>query len=292
MTTVSLRFSPRSQVNLTFGDVHLSPGVAAHRMTLPVLVSGDWPATEPTAAAPVLLIGTAWTDQPYFHWLAGIEPQVLTMRSYPTNEELVISLTDEQLIALERARGADDIGLLIKLQATLLTSFEGVHPITQGESNFRIQRARWLELLDHIGSEVGILVRVPSPLTDSAQELPPRASADDAASLTQAAARLRQARAELRDGQWEHSVATCRRVLENIARLVIFPQAKSFATVLAAERTQEQRWAAIYYDIKSMASAAHHDDGTTSDFVWVREDAEAMLAATAGLLRKFTSHTQ
>jgi len=117
----------------------------------------------------------------------------------------------------------------------------------------------------------------------------PATSADDAPSLAQAAARLRQARAELRDGQWEHSVATCRRVLENIARLVSVPTAASMDDVSAQKRTQDQRWAAVFNDLKSLASAAHHDDVTTDGFAWGRADAEAVLAATAGLLRLYTA---
>jgi len=38
-----------------------------------------------------------------------------------------------------------------------------------------------------------------------------------------------------------------------------------------------------------MASAAHHNDSTTTGFTWTRADAEAMLAATAGLLVRFTA---
>lgn len=269
------------------GDVHLSPGLGAHRMTLPVQVAGAWlPTQEATAKiTPVLLIGTVWTSQP-FRWLAGIEPQVLTLRDYPVGEELVVSLSDEQLIALGRARGAGDILLRIKLQ--VLTSFEGGYPLAQEDLPLRIPRSRWLEMLDQVGSEVGILVRVPSPLTDSALEAPPAASAETAASLSQAAARLRLARAELLDGQWEQCVRTCRLVLDNIGLLVAtLPSEKSVTTMPSKQRTQDQRWAAIYYDVKSMASAAHHDDATTNDFVWFRADAEAILAATAGLLRKF-----
>ena len=52
---------------------------------------------------------------------------------------------------------------------------------------------------------------------------------------------------------------------------------------------QDQRWAAIYYGVKSMASAAHHDDYSTLGFVWQRADAEAILAATTGLLLRFTA---
>lgn len=38
-----------------------------------------------------------------------------------------------------------------------------------------------------------------------------------------------------------------------------------------------------------MASAAHHDDETTSGFTWNRIDAEAILATTAGLVAHFTA---
>ena len=288
--TASLSFHPLGQVHLALGDVHVSPGWGTHRMTLPIQVTGTWLSSEETkATTPVLLIGTVWTDQPSFRWVAGIEPQVLAVRGYQVGEELVISLSDEQLIALEGARGDGDITFILKLQATLLTPLEGVHSVAHEETTLRIPRARWMELLDQVGSEVGVLIRVPSPLTDSALEQPPTASAEDATSLSQATARLRQARAELRDGQWEHCVATCRRVLENVGRLTMLPAAKSVNSSPAEQRTQEQRWAAVFYDVKSLASAAHHDDGTTRGFVWGRADSEAILATTAGLLRRFTA---
>jgi len=292
LTTASLRFLPLGQIHMAYGDVHLAPGSGTHRLMLPVKITGTWLDPEaPTSNNAALLVGTAWTSQPYFRWLAGLEPQVLTLRGFAVGEELVLSLSDEQLIALERARGEDDIVLNLKLQATLLPPYEGVHPITVEEATFRISRARWLELLDQVGTEVGILLRVPSPLTDSPTELPPVASAEDAASLAQATARLRQARAELRDHRWEHCVTTCRRVLENVARLVNLPSATALSKIKPEDRSQDERWAAIYYDVKSMAGAAHHDDGTTEGFIWRRADAEAVLAPTASLLVRYTART-
>jgi hypothetical protein len=67
--------------------------------------------------------------------------------------------------------------------------------------------------------------------------------------------------------------------------------------IRAEERTQDQRLAAIYYDLKSMVSAAHHDDDTTdgftwnqaAGFTWNRAAADAILAATAGLLTRYTA---
>lgn len=213
--------------------------------------------------------------------------QVVTLRGYAAGEEeLIVSLTDDQLLHLERIRGQDDVVLRLKLQATLLSP-DGVHPVTHQELPLRIPRTHWLELLDQAGTEVGVLVRVSSPLTDSVLAPLADASDDDAASLSQATARLRQARAELRDQQWEHCVATCRRVLENISRLVTVPSAKQVFSVPADSRTQDQRWAAIYWDVKGMAHAAHRDDSTTEGFSWSRADAETILAATAGLLARY-----
>jgi hypothetical protein len=288
-TSASVNFNPLGQIHLTFGDIHLSPGSAGHLVTMPVKVICTWLPVEPsTANAQALVMGTVWTDQPYFRWLAGLEPQVVVIRGYPVSEELVFSVSDDELIAVERARGDGDVGIIVKLQTTLLSPPEGVHPVAQVDAQVRIPRARWLELLDQVGSEVGINLRVPSPLTDSADVPPPSISADSEASLSQAAARLRQARADLRNHSWEHCVATCRKALENVALLASVPSARSVFSIAAEQRTQDQRWAAIYHDVKSMASAAHHDDATTEDFVWSRADAEAILAATAGLLLRFT----
>lgn len=118
-------------------------------------MTGTWlDPQDPQSNAQALLTGTVWTEQPSFRWVAGLEAQVVTLRGYAAGEELVVSLTDDQLICLERARG------------------------------------------------------------------------------------------------------------------------------------QEQRWAAIYWHVKSMANAAHHDDSTTQGFSWSRADAEAILGGDGGAAGK------
>lgn len=288
----TLRFYPLGDIQIVLSEVHLFPGTGGHRLTFQLQVTGTWLRSgEPTASTPALLIGTVLTEQPHSRWLCAIEPQVLALRGYQAAETVAISLTDEQLLALEDARDEGDIVLRIKFQATLLAAFDSVHQVAEDEVPLRIPRARWLELIDQAGTEVGIIIRVASPLTDR----PPHAAnarGEDTASMLQATKRLRQARAELTDHQWEQCVATCRRVLENVGRLTTIPSAKKVFDVTPEQRTQEQRWAAIYYDVKSMASAAHHDDGTTDGFTWTRSDAAAILAATAGLLHYFTNSPQ
>jgi hypothetical protein len=143
--TASLRFLPLGQIHLAFGDVHLSPGSGTQRLTLPVRVTGTWLDPDaPTSNTAALLTGTVWTDQPHFRWLAGLQPQILTVHGFQVGEELVIDLSDDQLIALERARGENDIVMTIKLQATLIGAEPSVHPVAHEETQFRIPRARWL----------------------------------------------------------------------------------------------------------------------------------------------------
>jgi hypothetical protein len=76
--------------------------------------------------------------------------------------------------------------------------------------------------------------------------------------------------------------------LSGVLRNDVLPPPRGTAYTPAAQRTQGQRWAAIFHDVKSMSSAAHHDDSTTEGFSWNRSDAEAILAATAGLLGRYT----
>lgn len=286
--TTSLRFLPLGNINLTFGEASASPGNGSHQLAVEITAVGMWLDPDVVASnVTVLLGGHAWIDDPERRWLGELLPQVITVRGYQTHEKLMLDLSDDQLIVLERNRSGQDLSLQLTLQATLLGGPPGVHPVVDQQVGYRIGRARWLEILDHLGTEVSIVLRVPSPLTDAANALPPAASDEDAASLAQATSRLRQARAELRDHQWEHCVATCRRVLENLGRLVPMSSAKQVAAVVPQQRTQEQRWAAIYHDVSSMASAAHHDDDATAGFTWTRADAEAILAMTAGLLDRY-----
>jgi hypothetical protein len=165
------------------------PGYAAHKMTIPMDVACTWLAgDDPKAASPAVITGAVTTEQPSYRWLSGIEPQVVALRGYPMREELVLDLADEQLIALERARGLGDVVLRLDMKITLLPAVADVHPVAQEQVTYRIPAGRWLELLDQVGSEVGVLIRVPSPLTDTSLAPAPAATGKDLASLGDASA--------------------------------------------------------------------------------------------------------
>lgn len=288
---VSLRYSPLGQLHVRFENVFAVAGYAAHRLSVQAQITGSWldPEDPSNSLASVLLTGSVWTEQPGHRPLASLNPIVLTVRGFPTHETLSFTLTDDQVMELERARGENDLGLRLDLQATLLQPPAGIHPIAEEQGPLRIPRGDWTNLLDQLGTEVGITVRVPSPLTDPS--IIARGGADeDLASLSQAAARLRAARAAMRDLDPEQCVANCRKVLENINLISPVPGLKSI-NAIPEKRTQAERWVAIYHSVRSMTHLAHHDNEDTPTVTWTRTDAEAILATTAGLLTHYISAT-
>lgn len=259
-----------------------------HRLLLPGQIAACWlEVNDPKSKAVALLNGTVFTDLPTRAWLGCLDCQVVHVRGFPSQIELGFDVTDDQLVSLDRAQLRDeDIRLEVTLQITLLYPPTGIESVVSQQIHHRITRARWLHLLDELGSEVGIVLRVPSPLTDATFASDDIADKAIAASLSQATARLRQAREELRDHRWEDCVATCRKVLENLDHLTKPQKPRDLPSDLKA-RTQAQRWAAIYHAVTNLTHGAHHDDDTTVQFVWSRADAEPILATTASLLAHY-----
>ncbi len=281
-------YLPLGSVRFDFDDVFANAGVGAHRLAVHMTHSASWLVNQAEpASSPALLTGTVEVEARGQRWLAGLEPRVLTLRGYPVSEQLLISTSDEQLIALDQVRGDGEFSLVLTVQLTLLDPPDAIHPVTDTQVSIRVPRGRWLELLDQLGSEVGILIRVPSPLTGATAT--EATCADALPSLSRTVARLREARQQVRDHQWEPAVTTCRQVLDGVAALAgpNLTAAAGFRSVDPKKRNSDQRWAALFYDTYSLGSAATHDDEVTADFVWSRADAEAMLTMTAALLNHY-----
>jgi hypothetical protein len=213
---------------------------------------------------------------------------VFTLRGYEVSDELVVSLTDSQLFALDAERRGDRLQLQLTLTGTLLHVPATVHPSMEQQITLFIQPAVWLQQLDQLGGELGVMIRVPSPLTDPGAVPQPSAGPNDPAlsSRSQAVARLRQARQEIVNGQYENSAATCRLVLDSLALLTPLPAAKAVFDKRPHDRSQGERWAAVQHDVHSLLSAAHHDDALTRGFTWTRPDAEAVLALVSCLVMR------
>ena len=280
ITTASLG-SVDYPILATFGDVTLRPGLASHLLTVDVTMVGRWAGAG--ASVPMILDGFVSVG-PQMTPVGRIGAHVVTLHDYQVSAPIEAMLSDEQLIALESARGAGDVELTFDLSTTLFATPSGVESSVTSQTRYRIPAHRWLEQLDNVGAAVGITIRVPSPLADASA--PERAELASEPSMVRAAKRLREARAALRDNNLEGCIKSCRSVLENIALLVRPLPADQVRLTVPKSRTQEQRWSAVHHDLFSLASGASHDDELTATFEWTRLDAEAVLAATAGLLAR------
>jgi len=273
----------RDRLQVGLGDTSLSTGAAAHMLQVQVTADALWlNDQDPPGVGIALLEGFVWLDQGH-RPVGAFLPRTVVLRGFPVCEPLVLMLTDEQLIALEVLRGAGDLLLRVDLTATVLAGHAGHVAPSTGQVAYRLPAAVWHGLLDAAGAQVGVTVRVPSPLTAAvAREGDPEGEGGE--SIARLALRFRQAREYLREGRYEECVATCRKVLEALAREDGDLHTNDGGPDRSRDRGLARRWAEVRKAAFELASAAHHDDDVTAAMTWTRTDAEPLLAITAALL--------
>jgi hypothetical protein len=276
-----LRFSISQQLTLTAERLALTPGVGGQDLVLYITATAQWLDKNSSNSNAPLLVSAALDVGAGLKRLSYSQPHILTVYGFRADDDLWFPVTTEQLIALDGERLAGgELQLRLRLRVTLLLG--ETHATQSLEYALRITSAEWVEMLDQLGSEVAITIRVPSPLTDREGNRP-GADGETVRSRSQAAARLRQAREHLRDGRPEDCIRSCGLVTENLGLLNPLPSVRSVFETQVESRTQTQRWAALRYDLATLLSGAHHDDAVTSSFRWTKKDAEVALALTAAL---------
>jgi hypothetical protein len=288
MDRVDLRF-PLGNVVIGLTEARLYGGLATHQLRIAAKVSATW--LDDKASEPLLLAGRVSSDHQFPHHVGDLAGDVLGLRGFAVSEDLCVSLSDEQVHALDKERAGGALRLRLDLKGTLLAPPPGIFPTATSQVPVRIPESSWTQDLDQLGKVLGLSIRVPAPLVDPGGSPPPPAGPDDdpVASRAQAVARLREARSELADGRYESCAATCRLVLESLDLLEPVPSAHTVFDKKPPERTQPERWAAIHHDLHSLLSGAHHDGRTTRDFIRTREDAETALVMAGSLAaRAFT----
>lgn len=285
-TTHTLDFEHRP-VRLDLEDIRLRPGFGGHEITFESTFQAPWLPDDAPNSHEVLNIrarieaGVGYTLRP-----VGQTSASFLVRRFPTPQRLFLIITDDQLLGLEATRGHDGITFLLDVTADLSHQSTGRPSSITTQLSHRVSASRWLEVLDQAGASISITVAVTSPLSDPTA--PGNTAAPTTPSAAQAGSRLREARQLLRDGNFEGVVQTCRSVLDNLRELAPPRSSNELSKTPPQQRDQEQRWSALFHDLHSLSSAASHDDTVTRGFTWTRADAQAVLAATAGLVARTT----
>ncbi|WP_127357252.1 hypothetical protein [Actinacidiphila soli] len=251
--------------------VQLIPGWGVHRLRL-IFEAGATGMLLPPRA--LQLSGELWAnDLGHAGWLGSMVSQwPLQADSQGRDVTLDVTLTDAQIMGLEKARKGRELELRADLTVVQLGAVDG-WPAREHQLTIRISHEEWAKAL--AGLNAGAFVDVLVPITD----------VEDRAL---AARRLREAKALIGSGDFEGAVGKARSALDPV-RAACNTEALHSQAVnkKAKERTQEERWAMLIQNAYALFSGAPHDDeGTTEHFAWTRADAVAAVATAAGLLTR------
>ena len=276
-------------VHIAFDGVRLSPCVAGHLLEFPISHRASWlDAHTPESTSAILVSGTAWSSGGAPLRIGPLGTRVVNLRGSDVDgDSLGLELSNDQLIALDANRRDSDLELRVDVTVTVLSppgdAFPSYGPM---QCIVRVHRESWLRLLDQNQIEVTLAIRVPMPLGANSARLTTETSVGSTIdSWARTVALLREAREDFRDGRYRASVSVCRRVLESLEGLFLFAPRKALPTT-TKERTLEERWASVFWELKSLTDPAHHEDANAQQFVWTRSDAEAILASVAAMVSR------
>ncbi|MFE9656997.1 hypothetical protein [Micromonospora sp. NPDC006431] len=146
-----------------------------------------------------------------------------------------------------------------------------------GDLRFDINAGEWAAQM--VKLDAGAFVELLVPLAKGAD-------------YTDAVAALREARELLRQGNIEPAIIEARKAVEQVRAAYSTQKLFNAArTKTPRDRTYDERWAFMVEDLFSTMSGAGHKQGVTKDFEYTREDAEMLIVATAGMLKRLSANS-
>jgi hypothetical protein len=250
----------------------LTAGLGAHRLRIPVLVE---PTTLPDGITVLQLSGELYAEQPAPRWLGDVVPVAVSLivgRARPV--DIVCSLSDQQVLALEQARGDQELQIRMNLTGVLPQGL-GEYPFAHDQESIRVPTSRWGRQLEGLGRALAVTIAVP---------LPP-----DGDLLSEAGGYLRDAKLLITDGKYEPAVVKVRHALERMRALKHWPTKPPKDQNDPTQWSQDVRWGVILQGLWSQACGAAHADEVTKDFVYTRSDAISLLMGAAGVLHQLAA---
>lgn len=250
------------QIRIDPTQVSLAPGFDVHRLTIAaeLLPAGLEHNLLCEVEAEIYVARPAW------RWLATAKPTRVALRNHNQSAlQLSFPLTNQQLLSLEEHRAGQDLLLELKISGF----FQFTNGSAESSEQIRVPASVWQTELERLGGSFGFALAIPLPAPSGAQR--------DAASYLQDARRL------LHDGEFDKAIGSARQAMERILSVADWPQISKNDDL--HQRSQAQRWRAIYKAAFDQASGAEHADEVTKDFSYSRGEAEALIGIAASLLR-------
>jgi hypothetical protein len=262
---VVLQFDSTQYVEIRIDPtrVSLTSGFDVHRLTiaaelLPRGLEHDNAQFEVTAEL--------YVSTPTWRWLATATPVRTSVTNYShTSVQLAFTVTNQGLLALEEHRAGQDLSLELNLHGFIPFSAS----FTESREPIRVPASVWQTELERLGTSFGFALAIPLGAPAGAQR--------DAAVYLQDARRL------LYDGEFDKAIGSARQAMERVLAAAGWPSISKNDDLF--QRSQAQRWRAIFKAAFDQASGAEHADEVTEDFSYSSEEAEALIVIAASLLR-------
>lgn len=281
MTSIELGNGQRLELEPSRDVLRLIPAVAGAQLELSMrVIASALPAVEQPAgierfglAAAVFVSRVAHQGRRLLCRVAAGHLVSPTARGAEVRVTGLVSA--EQLRTVEELRAGGDLWLTLGVEVTTVTANPPGPAGWTGELSFPVRGGEWatqLELVD-AGAFVEVLVPVP-----------------DTADLAAAVQRLGEARRLLQDNEIDAALGAARRALEPVLEAVRYGGlAKGAQAKSARDRDLPERFAVLAEATFSLLSGAAHDDEVTAGFQFSRPEAVALVATTAGLVKRLAS---
>jgi hypothetical protein len=261
--------------------VSITPGLGAHRLQVRVEV-------EPVAVAEgcnlVQIGGELRAEHPTGpRWVGSFHPVSvpLRIRARDWSADLVVPVTDAQVLALERDRNGQDLQVRLDLCASLPQSRE--HPIVERQDTRRIPASIWEGQIQQLGRAVSFTVTVPLPM--------------DGGPLADAARHLREADQQITRGEYTDAIRQARLAIEAMRDMEVWPknvakkrddqtQADRYGVILDKLAAHANGYAELLQALFNQASGPQHVSGALRGATWVRADAVTLTGLAAAMLHQ------
>ncbi|MEU7028982.1 hypothetical protein AB0A60_20110 [Streptomyces sp. NPDC046275] len=283
-----MKFEDGTQLRLRAPEQHgpvaigLLPGLGAHRLAVRL-------EAEPLSVADGVNHATIAGElraAEGIGWIGSFLPaQVpLCTKAHTVAVELVVPVTNAQLLALEEHRAGADLAVLLDLDATLPQS--SAHPFARVQETRRMAASSWEQQLETVGLAASFTITVPLPMAHGP--------------LRQAAEHLRVADRQITAGEYPDAIRETRLALGAMRSLGVWPsggakkrddqdQADRYGNILDRLAAQADGYAEVIQAAFNQASGPQHNDGAIAGAAWTRADAVALNAMAAALLHRLNS---
>ncbi|MCU1680185.1 MAG: hypothetical protein JWQ81_924 [Amycolatopsis sp.] len=273
-----LRFGGNRHLSITVGQpTMLQPGAGRHRLCFPL--NFDTRGTVPKGVV-VGLTGHLWLGQYRTDWVGPwtTDKPVVTY-DVPFQEQLVVSVSDEQLAVLEQRRADGDLNFSFDVNAIIGydpslpsgASADERWPAATVQAPVQMAREAWVRLLEQSSSGTSLAVVVPISLTRSVDST--------------MGSHLRGAIRKINNGDYADAVTEARKALDVLTESMPgAPTERALLSVKALDRTYSQRFALLKSAVQSFASPSAHGDQLAKTFQWDRVTASAAVSAIAALV--------